>query len=125
MIELLLAAERMLAAGDLDHAERLFSQVAEADPRNAIAVVGLAEVAGARGDAVAALGQARRALGIDPENAAARRMVERLEMAAPRAVAPEPEGAPEPRTAGGPEPEPPAPARRSWLDRILGFFGRR
>jgi thioredoxin-like negative regulator of GroEL len=126
MIELLLAAERMLADGDLDHAERLFSQVAEADPRNAIAVVGLAEVASARGDGAGAVVTARRALEIDPENAAARRMVDRLHAAAPQAVAPEPESPPEPEVAPEPMPlSPPAPVRRSWLERLIGFFRRR
>ena len=119
MIELLLAAERMLATGDLDHAERLFSQVAEADPRNAIAVVGLAEVATARGNDAGALEAARRALQIDPDNAAARRMIERLEAVALRpesATTPEPEAAP---------PAPPAPSRRSWLDQLLRLIWRR
>jgi tetratricopeptide (TPR) repeat protein len=144
MIELLLAAERMLEAGDLDHAERLFSQVAVADPRNAIAVVGLAEVASARGDDAGAIATARRALEIDPENAAARRMIDRLEAAAPQAVAPESAVVPEPEVAPeqavsseqaiasekavAPEPlplPPLAPVRRSWLDRLLGFFRRR
>jgi tetratricopeptide (TPR) repeat protein len=159
MIELLLAAERMLADGDLDHAERLFSQVAEADPRNAIAVVGLAEVASARGDGAGAVATARRALEIDPENAAARRMIDRLEAVAPEPAVqaaappeaaaeaeaaaevsiaaapepaaaaqpePEPEAAPEGRTEPEPEPLPPlAPVRRSWLDRLIGFFRRR
>ena len=74
MIERLLAAERALADGQLDHAERLFTQVAEADERNAIAVVGLAGVARARGDEPAAMELLARALAIDPEEAAAARM---------------------------------------------------
>lgn len=133
MIELLLAAERMLAAGDLDHAEHLFSQVAEADPRNAIAVVGLAEVAAARGDPAAAAGHARRALEIDPENAAARRMLDRLEAAGAREFGAVPEAEPEVGPEGPPEPRlpeaahapEPVPTRRSWLDRLLEFLRRR
>jgi len=113
MIELLLAAERILAAGDLDRAERLFAQVAVADPRNAIAVVGLAEVAAARGDDAGATAHAHRALEIDPENAAAQRMIDRLEKVTA-----------EPKSEAAPEPEP-APPRRSWLDRLLGLFRRR
>lgn len=99
MIELLLVAERMLAAGDLDHAERLFTQVAEADPRNAIAVVGLARVALARGDEAGAMDIARRAVAIDPENVVAQRLAQ--------AGAPAPLG---------------APARRTWWDRVLAFL---
>ena len=77
MIERLLAAERALADGHLDQAERLFQQVADADERNAIAVVGLAEVALARGDRAAAEALAARALQIDPEDAAAARLLAR------------------------------------------------
>ena len=79
MIELLLAAERALSVGLLDRAQALYRQVAEADPRNSIAVVGLARVALERGGETEALELARRALQIDPDNAAAHRMVQRLE----------------------------------------------
>ena len=79
MIELLLQAERELSAGRLDRAEITYRQVAEADPRNSIAVVGLARVALERGDEADALELGRRALTIDPENAAAHRLVRRLE----------------------------------------------
>jgi len=79
VIEILLQAERALEMGRVDAAETLYRQVAEADPRNSIAVVGLARVTLERGDEAGALQLARRALTIDPENAAASRMVERLE----------------------------------------------
>ena len=79
MIEVLLVAERLMAEGAFDRAERLFGQVADADPRNAIAVAGLARVALARGDRPRALECARRALAIDPDEAAAARLVGELE----------------------------------------------
>jgi hypothetical protein len=117
-------------------AEKIFWQAAELDPRNAIAIVGLARVASDRGDDRTALQFAHKALEIDPENPAAIRLSARLEEiiryreeaeldgaratpeppaeAGPVAVA----GEPEP-VSTGPEPEPtsapvatgPAPAR--------------
>ena len=79
MIEILLQAERALSLGLLDRAETLYRQVAEADPRNSIAVVGLARVALERGDDDELLALGRRALVIDPQNSAAQRLVQRLE----------------------------------------------
>jgi tetratricopeptide (TPR) repeat protein len=78
MIERLLEAERALSVGLLDQAERLYQQAWDADPHNSIAVVGLARVALERGDEPAAQALGRRALEIDPDNQAARRMVDRL-----------------------------------------------
>jgi hypothetical protein len=78
VIELLLEAERALAVGLLDKAERLYRQSAEADPRNSIAVVGLARVALERDDEPNALQLGERALAIDPDNLVARRLVDRL-----------------------------------------------
>ena len=148
MIELLLQAERALSVGLLDRAETLYRQVARTDPRNSIAVVGLARVTLDRGDEVGALELARRALVIDPENAAAQRMVARLEeildyrsaaelvdlgepivVAEPAASVGEPGGVAEPAAivaepAGVAEPATPAPAtprssRWSWLTRFF------
>lgn len=146
MIELLLQAERALSVGLLDRAETLYRQVATADPQNSIAVVGLSRVALDRGDDLESLELARRALAIDPENAAAQRMVARLE----EVLAYRGDPGPPQRTASGPEPVPaePVPAeptpdehavpsaepaapdsappepiakprRRSWIDRLF------
>ena len=79
MIERLLAAEGALARDELDHAQRLFDQVVEADPRNAIAVVGLARVLARRGDTDAARELVAHALAIDPDEAAARRLLMELD----------------------------------------------
>lgn len=133
MIELILEAERALTTGQLDQAERLYRQAAEADPRNSIAVVGLARVALDRGDERGAYTLARQALEIDPENAAGQRLAERLEEVIrfrgeePPAAeeAPPVDRAPKPRPAaaappaGSPKPlTPPRRKRRSLLDRI-------
>jgi tetratricopeptide (TPR) repeat protein len=74
MIEPLLHAERLLLMGMLDQAEAVYRRTAELDPRNAIAVMGLARVAVERGEMEEAHAQAGRALSIDPENAAAAAM---------------------------------------------------
>ena len=141
MIERLLAGDAALARDDLEVADRLFGQVADADPRNAIAVVGLARIAVRRGELERARELAERALAIDPDEAAAGRLLAQLDLEptveqppAP-GLTPEPALAPEPETSpgaeAGPGPEPPlqarqesapAPARRgwrAWLARIL------
>jgi tetratricopeptide (TPR) repeat protein len=139
MIEIILEAERALTTGQLDQAERLYRQAAELDPRNSIAVVGLARVALDRGNEREAYTLARRALEIDSENAAGQRLAERLEevmryrgeeppavegappvapaqTAAPAQAA---ASAPTPKTTPpGPRPVPPRRKRRSLLDRI-------
>lgn len=139
MIELLLQAERAMSVGLIDRAETLYEQVSAADPQNSIAVVGLARVALERGDETGALALARRALTIDPENAAASRMVERLEEVlryrgaeapdvteTPTTSTDEPVNAPVIATPGvfpaAPAPTPesvPTARRRSLLDRLL------
>lgn len=139
MIERLLEADRLLALGLDEKAERIYWQAAEVDPRNAIAIVGLARVASERGDDRTALQFAHKALEIDGENPAAIRLAARLEeiiryreaqdatRAAPEspeptAVAPivsEPAVAPktpEPAAAA----EDPAPSQPGLLRRILG-----
>jgi len=79
VIEVLLQAERALSVGLVDQAERLYRQAAAADPRNSIAVVGLARVALERADDARALQLAWRAQAIDPENVAAARLAARME----------------------------------------------
>ena len=129
MIEMLLEAERAMSFGLLDQAERLYRHAAEADPRNSIAVVGLARVAIERGNDQAAYGLGMAALEIDAENQAARRLVDRLtevmrergeaipvappaRAAAPAAATPSPAAATPaaaPTPSAAPSPMPPAP----------------
>ena len=122
MIELLLQAESALSVGLLDRAEALYQQVVGGDPRNSIAVVGLARVALERSDEVGALTLARRALVIDPENNAAQRMVLRLEEVlrvrgvAVASMPARPEPTQQPSADAAPQPE---LERRSYLDRLL------
>ncbi len=78
MIEALLQAERLLVHGMVDQAERIYAGALEQDPLNAIALVGLARVALERADDNLAYAHARRALEIDPQNAAALRLEARL-----------------------------------------------
>ncbi len=111
MIDILLEAEHALALNFLDKAEKLFNQVAQNDPRSAIAVVGLARVALERGQDERALELVRRARAIDPENPTALRLEARLvEVAAHRAG------------TQAPVEEQPAPAkpRPGLLGRFLG-----
>jgi tetratricopeptide (TPR) repeat protein len=78
VIEPLLQAERLLLHGMVEQAEQIYRRVAEQDPLNSIAVVGLARVALERGDDEGALQHARAALAIDPQNDAAVRLEARL-----------------------------------------------
>jgi lipopolysaccharide biosynthesis regulator YciM len=78
VIEPLLQAERLLLTGMVEQAEELYRRTLEADPRNSIAVVGLARVALERSDERLAYHHACAALEIDPQNAAALRLEARL-----------------------------------------------
>ena len=122
MIELLLEAERALSFGRVDEAERLYRQVAAADPANSIAVVGLARVALEHADDAGAYVLARKALTIDPENEAAQRLVTRLDevMRTRGETVPEPPGEPSlsATTARASEVEPKVRRRRSVIDRL-------
>jgi tetratricopeptide (TPR) repeat protein len=133
VIEYLLEAERAMSFGRIDRAEEIYQQVAESDPRNSIAVVGLARVALERADDLGAYLLARRALTIDPENDAARRLAIRLEEVLatrgepvtdplPPGLTPRPPGPPaetEPEVDSGPAAAADKrPKRRSLIDRL-------
>ena len=74
----MLEAERALAVGLLDQAERLYRGVVAADPHNSIAIVGLARVALERGDERTAYLEAKRALTLDPDNPMASHLTMRM-----------------------------------------------
>ncbi len=92
MIERLLVAQAALDRGQLDTAGRLFHQVAQADPRNVIAIVGLAQIALREDRFDDARDLAEQALAIDPDEAAAHRVVR--EAYAEARPAPEPVAVP-------------------------------
>ncbi len=77
-METLIEAERALTHGLVDQAERLYRVVRETDPKNSIAVMGLARVALERGDDATAYLHGQAALAIDPDNPAAQHLVMRL-----------------------------------------------
>jgi len=72
-------AELALTAGRLDRAEELFLERLGAEPSDALAAVGLAQVALERGDEARALELGRWALWLDPAEDQAVRFVSRLE----------------------------------------------
>ena len=97
----------------LDTAGRLFAQVAQADPRNAIALVGLAKVALREDRIDDARELVEQALAIDPDEAAAQRLLR--EVYAEVRPAPEPARAPAPpdlEPAAAPPPMPTAAAEQ-------------
>ena len=135
MIEQLLQADRLLAVDQVDAAEAIYRRVAELDPMDAIAVVGLARCALARGDDRRAHELAARALEIDPANDMARRMEARLSeilgtrgdpVSRPAAAASSggmpmrPVTTPQTTTPQGPTPPPTPTARRGLWDRLRG-----
>jgi tetratricopeptide (TPR) repeat protein len=79
MFELLLQADKAIAGGFLDQAEKTYWQLIELDPSNAIAVAGLARISMERGDERMARTFAERALGIDPDSILARRLIDSIE----------------------------------------------
>jgi len=135
VIERLLAAERALESDQLELADRLFAQVAAADPRNAIAMTGRAKVARRQGDLDAARRHVARALETDPEDAAARTLATEIatstsnpEPTAPLAAPPATPPPSEPMAAAPPPSQPLAdapmvPPKRggllAWLRRVL------
>ena len=133
MIERLLTAEAALRNGELEVAGRLFAQVAEADGRNAIAVVGLARIAEREGRMEDAQALVQRALAIDPDEAAALRLIRELAVAEVAAAAipapdPVPDTAPDPAPDAAPAPvalkaaRQEAPRRRSMVQRIRAWL---
>ncbi len=120
MIELLIEAERALTHGLVDHAERLYSQVAASDPRSSIAVMGLARVALERGDDRTAYLHGRAALAIDPDNPAAQHLVMRLsEVMAGRGEALPDVAVTTPTTPNADPTRTVAPPRRGVIGRLL------
>ncbi len=120
MIELLLQADRLLTVDMVDQADAIYRRVSEQDPRNAIAVVGLARCALARGHDQEAYRLAAHAHELDPDDDMARRMTARMaEILAYRGEPVDPAPPTGPAAATTPPPSG-TPAARSWLDRVRG-----
>jgi hypothetical protein len=129
VIERLLAAERALEADQLELADRLYTQVEAADPRNAIAMTGRAKVARRRGDLDGARRHVARAIETDPDDAAALALSTELEPGPSTApVPPIAAPTPAPPTPAAPTPAAPTPtpgAPRRSLAASIGRFVRR
>ena len=131
MIEMMLEAERAMGIGLIDNAERLYRQVVAIDPKNSIAVTGLARVALERGDQRGAYAFARQALALDPDNPVAGHLAMRMaEQMRNRGEAfPEDPVPPAPATTTGPPvapgvapvaaPDPSSPARPGLVGRLF------
>jgi len=125
MIERLLAAEKALDQGMLDTAGRLYAQVAQADPRNAIALVGLAKVALREDRINDARELAEQALAIDPDEAAAQRLLREVYAEMRPAPEPRPTLAPqEPAPQGPGAPEMPVARDMSLIARLRRWLFR-
>ena len=119
MIELMLEAERAMGIGLLDNAERLYRQVVAIDPKNSIAITGLARVALERGDQRGAYTFARQALALDPDNPMASHLSQRMaEQMRNRGEALPDEVGPSAQSA--PEPPPVTELRPGLVGRLLG-----
>ena len=130
MIERLLAAERAFDAGQLELADRLYAQVAAADPRNAIALTGRAKVAERQGDVTAARRHVARALETDPDDEAAKARSKTLAAAPARTAAPAPPATPpepvtQPAAAAASRFVPPVPTDTPPPPRSIGGAIRR
>jgi tetratricopeptide (TPR) repeat protein len=112
MIEPLLEAERLLRYGMLDRAEAIYRRVADEDPRNAFAFIGLARVASERGHDEEAYRFSAEAARIDPDNAVASALEARLGELAGRRDESQPTGDANGTTEVAP--------RQNLLRRVLG-----
>jgi tetratricopeptide (TPR) repeat protein len=119
MIEMMLEAERAMGIGLIDNAERLYRQVVALDPKNSIAVTGLARVALERGDQRSAYTFARQALALDPDNPIASHLAMRMaeQMRNRGEPLPDDPGVPVPPAADGARD--PGPARPGLVGRLF------
>jgi Tfp pilus assembly protein PilF len=78
MTEPRLQADRLLIVGLLDRAEALYRQALARDPRDAAALIGLANCQAERGDLASAYALTLQVLDLDRRNATALRMEARI-----------------------------------------------